>query len=81
MADNTFIKIHDAEIVNDTIVIKKIIILDDCDKIIREATMNKDLLSLLKNMQFSTKFALIKKEFDKDLTDPLQQLKPNDNPS
>lgn len=77
--DNTFIKIHEAEIVNDTIVIKKIIILDDCDKIIREAKINKDLLSLITNLQFSTKFALIKKEFEKDITDPLQQLKPNDN--
>jgi hypothetical protein len=79
MADNLFIKIHEAEIVNGTIVIKKIIILDDCDKIIREATINKDLLSLITNLQFSTKFALIKKEFEKDITDPLQQLKPNDN--
>lgn len=77
--DKTFIKIHEAEIVNDTIVIKKIIILDDCDKIIREAKINKDLLSLITNLQFSTKFALIKKEFEKDITDPLQQLKPNDN--
>lgn len=79
MADNLFIKIHEAEIVNGTIVIKKIILLDDCDKIIREATINKDLLSLITNLQFSTKFALIKKEFEKDITDPLQQLKPNDN--
>ena len=79
MADNLFIKIHEAEIVNNTIVIKKVIILDDCDKIIREATINKDLLSLITNLQFSTKFALIKKEFEKDITDPLQQLKPNDN--
>ena len=79
MADNLFIKIHEAEIVNGTIVIKKIIILDDCDKIIREATINKDLLSLITNLQFSTKFALIKKEFEKDITDPIQQLKPNDN--
>ncbi len=79
MGDNLFVKIHDAEIVNDTIVIKKIIILDDCDKIKREAKINDELLSLIKNLQFSTKFAMIKKEFEKDTTNPLEQLKPNDN--
>ena len=59
--------------------LKKIIILDDCDKIKREAKINDELLSLIKNLQFSTKFAMIKKEFEKDTTNPLEQLKPNDN--
>ncbi len=74
MADNTYIKIYDAQIVDNTIVIKKIVILDDNDKIIREATLNKDILNLLKNLQFSTKWHKVLTEFTID-TNPLEILK------
>jgi hypothetical protein len=74
MVDNTYIKIYDAEIVDNTIVIKKIIILDESDKIIREATLNKDMVNLLKNLQFSTKWHKVLTEFTID-TNPLELLK------
>ena len=74
MEDNTFIKIYDAEVVDNTIVIKKIVIVDDNDNIIREASLNKSMVNLLKNFQFSTKWHKVLTEFTLD-TNPLEILK------
>lgn len=74
MEDNTFIKIYDAEVVDNTIVIKKIVIVDDNDKIIREASLNKSMVNLLKNLQFSTKWHKVLTKFTLD-TNPLEILK------
>lgn len=74
MEDNTFIKIYDAEVVDNIIVIKKIVIVDDNDKIIREASLNKSMVNLLKNLQFSTKWHKVLTEFTLD-TNPLEILK------
>ena len=74
MEDNTFIKIYDAEVVNNTIVIKKIVIVDDNDNIIREASLNKSMVNLLKNLQFSTKWHKVLTEFTLD-TNHLEILK------
>lgn len=74
MEDNTFIKIYDAEVVDNTIVIKKIVIVDDNDNIIREASLNKSMVNLLKNLQFSTKWHKVLTEFTLD-TNPLEILK------
>ena len=74
MDSNTFIRIYEAEIVDNTIVVKKIVILDESDKIIREATINKDMVNLLKNLQFSTKWHKVLTEFTID-TNPLELLK------
>ena len=74
MEDNTFIKIYDAEVVDKTIVIKKIVIVDENDKIIREASLNKSMVNLLKNLQFSTKWHKVLTEFTLD-TNPLEILK------
>lgn len=74
MEDNTFIKIYDAEVVDNTIVIKKIVIVDDNDKIIREASLNKSMVNLLKNLQFSTKWHKVLTEFTLD-TNTLEILK------
>lgn len=74
MEDNTFIKIYDAEVVDNTIVIKKIVIVDESDKIIREASLNKSMVNLLKNLQFSTKWHKVLTEFTLD-TNPLEILK------
>lgn len=75
MVDNTFIKIHDAEIVDGTIVIKKIVIVDDNDKIIREATLNTSILQLLKNLQFSTKWHNVLTEMNFNTNPVLEPLK------
>lgn len=74
MEDNTFIKIYDVEVVDNTIVIKKIVIVDDNDKIIREASLNKFMVNLLKNLHFSTKWYKVLSEFTLD-TNPLETLK------
>lgn len=74
MEDNTFIKIYDAEVIDNSIVIKKIVIVDDNDKIIREASLNNSMINLLKNLQFSTKWHKVLTEFTLD-TNPLDILK------
>lgn len=72
-----YVKIHDAEIIDNKIVISKIVIIDENNKIIREAQFNDKLLSLLKDIHMNTKYQEIKqmweKEFGKE-ADTLQQL-------
>lgn len=72
-----YVKIHDAEIIDNKIVISKIVIIDEKNKIIREAQFNDKLLSLLKDIHMNTKYQEIKqmweKEFGKE-ADALQQL-------
>lgn len=62
----TYIQIHDAEIVDGKIVVNKVVIVDDKGNIIREATMNTNLLGLLKRMMTNTKFQGIIKMFEED---------------
>ena len=65
-----YVKIHDAEIIDNKIVINKIVIVDESGKIIREATMNDKLLELLKDIHTNTRFQeakdLWKKEFGEE---------------
>lgn len=72
-----YVKIHEAEIIENKIVISKIVIIDENNKIIREAQFNDKLLSLLKDIHTNTKYQEIKqmweKEFGKE-TDALQLL-------
>ena len=72
-----YVKIHEAEIIDNKIVISKIVIIDENNKIIREAQFNDKLLSLLKDIETNTKYQEIKqmweKEFGKE-TDALQLL-------
>jgi len=58
-----YVKIHDAEIIDNKIVISKIVIVDETGKIIREAQMNSKLLELLKDIQLVT--LSLKKVVDK----------------
>jgi len=62
----TYIQIHDAEIVDGKIVVNKVVIVDDKGNIIREATMNSNLLGLLKRMMTNVKFQGIIKMFEED---------------
>lgn len=62
----TYIQIHDAEIVDGKIVVNKVVIVDDMGNIIREATMNNNLLGLLKRMMTNTKFDGVIKMFEQD---------------
>lgn len=62
----TYIQIHDAEIVDGKIVVNKVVIVDEMGKIIREATMNNNLLGLLKRMMTNTKFQKVIKMFEED---------------
>jgi hypothetical protein len=62
----TYIQIHDAEIVDGKIVVNKVVIVDDKGNIIREATMNNNLLGLLKRMLTNTKFDGVIKMFEQE---------------
>lgn len=62
----TYIQIHDAEIVDGKIVVNKVVIVDEMGNIIREATMNTNLLGLLKRMMTNTKFQKVIKMFEQD---------------
>lgn len=62
----TYIQIHDAEIVDGKIVVNKVVIVDEMGNIIREATMNNNLLGLLKRMMTNTKFQKVIKMFEED---------------
>lgn len=62
----TYIQIHDAEIVEGKIVVNKVVIVDEMGNIIREATMNNNLLGLLKRMMTNTKFQKVIKMFEED---------------
>ena len=62
----TYIQIHDAEIVDGKIVVNKVVIVDEKGNIIREATMNNNLLGLLKRMMTNTKFQKVINMFEED---------------
>ena len=62
----TYIQIHDAEIVDGKIVVNKVVIVDEKGNIIREATMNNNLLGLLKRMMTNTKWTGVIKMFEED---------------
>jgi hypothetical protein len=62
----TYIQIHDAEIVDGKIVVNKVVIVDEKENIIREATMNSNLLGLLKRMMTNTKFDGVIKMFEQE---------------
>ena len=62
----TYIQIHDADIVDGKIVVNKVVIVDEKGNIIREATMNSNLLGLLKRMMTNVKFQAIIKMFEED---------------
>lgn len=62
----TYIQIHDAEIIDGKIVVNKVVIVDEMGNIIREATMNTNLLGLLKRMMTNTKFQKVIKMFEQD---------------
>ena len=62
----TYIQIHDAEIVDGKIVVNKVVIVDEMGNIIREATMNNNLLGLMKRMMTNTKFEKVIKMFEQD---------------
>jgi hypothetical protein len=62
----TYIQIHDAEILDGKIVVNKVVIVDEMGNIIREATMNNNLLGLLKRMMTNTKFQKVIKMFEED---------------
>ena len=61
-----YVKIHEAEIIDNKIVISKIVIIDENDKIIREAQFNDKLLSLLKDIHMNTKYQEIKQMWEKE---------------
>ena len=62
----TYTQIHDAEIVDGKIVVNKVVIVDEKGNIIREATMNNNLLGLLKKMLTNTKFDGVIKMFEQE---------------
>ena len=64
-----YVKIHDAEIIDNKIIINKIVIVDESGKIIREATMNDKLLELLKDIHTNTKYQEIKNLWKKEFGD------------
>lgn len=72
----TFIKIHDAEIVDGKIIINKIVILNDNDVILREASVNDKLLELLTAVQINTDYfnamKMFKEAFDMPITQMIQ---------
>lgn len=72
----TFIKIHDAEIVDGKIIINKIVILNDNDVILREATVNKNLLDLISAVYINTDYVnamkMFKEAFDMPITQMIQ---------
>ena len=61
-----YVKIHEAEIIDNKSVISKIVIIDENDKIIREAQFNDKLLSLLKDIHMNTKYQEIKQMWEKE---------------
>ena len=61
-----YVKIHDAEIIDNKIVINKIVIVDESGKIIREAQMNDKLLELLKDIHTNTRYQEIKNLWKKE---------------
>ncbi len=64
-----YVKIHDAEIIDNKIVISKIVIVDETGKIIREAQMNSKLLELLKDIHTNTRYQEIKNLWEKEFGD------------
>ena len=64
-----YVKIHDAEIIDNKIVINKIVIVDESGKIIREAEMNDKLLELLKDIHTNTRYQKIKNLWKKEFGD------------
>jgi hypothetical protein len=64
-----YVKIHDAEIIVNKIVINKIVIVDESGKIIREAQMNDKLLELLKDIHTNTRYQEIKNLWKKEFGD------------
>ncbi len=64
-----YVKIHDAEIIDNKIVINKIVIVDESGKIIREAQMNDKLLELLKDIHTNTRYQEIKNLWEKEFGD------------
>jgi hypothetical protein len=64
-----YVKIHDAEIIDNKIVINKIVIVDESGKIIREAQMNDKLLELLKDIHTNTRYQEIKNLWKKEFGD------------
>ena len=74
--EQLYIKIHDAEIVDGKIIINKIVILNNNDVILREATVNDKLIDLLKavyiNTDYSRAIKLFKDTFDMPITQMIQ---------
>jgi len=64
-----YVKIHDAEIIDNKIVINKIVIVDETGKIIREAQMNNKLLELIKDIHTNTRYQEIKDLWKKEFGD------------
>jgi hypothetical protein len=64
-----YVKIHDAEIIDNKIVINKIVLVDETGKIIREATMNSKLLELLKDIHTNTRYQEMKDLWKKEFGD------------
>jgi len=64
-----YVKIHDAEIIDNKIIINKIVIVDETGKIIREATMNEKLLELIKDIHTNTRYQEIKDLWKKEFGD------------
>lgn len=64
-----YVKIHDAEIIDNKIVINKIVIVDESGKIIREAQINNKLLELIKDIHTNTRYQEIKDLWKKEFGD------------
>jgi hypothetical protein len=70
-----YVKIHEAEIIDNKIVISKIVIIDENNKLIREAQMNEKLLDLLKDIHTNTKYQEVKNMWEKEFGSPKDALK------
>jgi hypothetical protein len=70
-----YVKIHEAEIIDNKIVISKIVIIDENNKLIREAQMNEKLLDLLKDIHTNTKYQEVKNMWEKEFGSPKDSLK------
>lgn len=64
-----YVKIHDAEIIDNKIIINKVVIVDEQGKIIREATINNKLLELIKDIHTNTRYQEIKDLWKKEFGD------------
>lgn len=62
----TYIQIHDAEILDGKIVVNKVVIVDEMGNIIREAKINDNLLGLMKKILTNTKWDGVLKMFEQD---------------